>query len=568
MTKKQTKYIFVSGGVLSGLGKGVCAASLGHLLQNRGYEVGVIKCENYLNIDSGTINPIEHGDAFLCEDGLEADMDLGTYERFLNKEMGHKNFTTMGQIYKTVIDRERSFGYKGEDVEAIPHISDEIISRIEEAGKGKEIIIIELGGTAGEYQNMLYYEACRIMKAKLPGDVLNVHVSYVPLPGHIGEPKTMPTQLSMRTVMSMGILPEFLVLRSSATLDKRRRYLLGLKTSVPGDNVIMAPDLDSIYELPLIFAKQDFDRKILKFFNLNLRKPALGEWKKLVHHIQSEKKKSIEIVIAGKYIATGDYELLDSYAALIEAIKHAGWHLNVNIKIRFVNTEDIEKEGAKIIGKPNGIIVPIGWGSRGAEGKIEAIKYAREKKIPYFGLCYGMQLACVEFARHVVGLSDANSVEINPETKNPIIHDIPMDTRYQVIKGEGTSMRLGAYDCYLLENSQAGRIYLKAGEGRLLSEVQKKNAKIKAKGSIKISERHRHRYEFNNDYREILEDNGLIISGTSADDFFVEMIELPKKMHPFFIATQGHPEYKSRPLKPHPIFIEYIKACLTNKQNG
>jgi len=278
--------------------------------------------------------------------------------------------------------------------------------------------------------------------------------------------------------------------------------------------------------------------------------------------IKIQKNKSINIVIAGKYISTGDYELYDSYAALIEAIKHACWHLNLNLNLRFVNTEDIEKEGSKLIGKPDGLIVPIGWGHRGADGKISVIRYAREKKIPYLGLCYGMQLACVEFARHVVGLSDANSVEINPETKNPIIHDIPMDTRYQVIKGEGTSMRLGAYDCYLLENSQAGRIYLKAGEGRLLSEVQKKNAKIKAKGSIKISERHRHRYEFNNDYREILEDNGLIISGTSADDFFVEMIELPKKMHPFFIATQGHPEYKSKPLHPHPIFIEFLKAGL------
>src|SRR3989339_1993637 len=261
----ECRYIFVSGGVLSGLGKGVVAASIAHLLQDRGYKVGVIKCENYINIDSGTINPIEHGDPFLCEDGLEAEMDLGTYERFLNQEMGHKNFTTMGQIYKSVIDRERSFGYHGEDVEAIPHVSDEIIDRIKEAGEGNEIIVIELGGTAGEYQNMLYYEACRIMKAKMPKHVLNVHVSYVPLPRHIGEPKTMPTQLSIKTVMSMGIMPEFLVLRSEAVLDKRRRYLLGLKTSVSGDNVIMAPDLDTIYELPLIFAKQNLDRNVLKY---------------------------------------------------------------------------------------------------------------------------------------------------------------------------------------------------------------------------------------------------------------------------------------------------------------
>ncbi|MBT4335166.1 CTP synthase, partial [bacterium] len=363
MGDKKTKYIFVSGGVLSGLGKGVVAASLGTLLQNRGYKIGVIKCENYINIDSGTINPIEHGDPFLCEDGLEADMDLGTYERFLNQEMGQRNFTTMGQIYKTVIDRERSFGYKGEDVEAIPHVSDEIITRIKNAGEGKDIIIIELGGTAGEYQNMLYYEACRIMKAKMPGRVLNIHVSYVPIPNHIGEPKTMPTQLSIRTVMSMGILPEFLVLRSEALIDKRRKYLLGLKTSVEGDNVIMAQDLGTIYELPVVFAKQEFDRKVLKYFNLPLRTPKLGEWNKMVKKIKSEKKRKINIVIAGKYISTGDYELLDSYASLIEAIQHACWHLNTELNLRFVNTEDIEKEGVKLIKKPDGIIVPIGWGN-------------------------------------------------------------------------------------------------------------------------------------------------------------------------------------------------------------
>ena len=562
MVNKSTKYIFVSGGVLSGLGKGVVASSLGFLLQNRGYNVGAIKCENYINIDSGTINPIEHGDPFLCEDGLEADMDLGTYERFLNQEMGHKNFTTMGQIYKTVIDRERSFGYKGEDVEAIPHVSDEIISRIKSAGEGRDIIIIELGGTAGEYQNMLYYEACRIMKAKMPGQVLNIHVSYVPLPRHIGEPKTMPTQLSIKTVMSMGIMPEFLVLRSEAVLDKRRRYLLGLKTSVSGDNVIMAPDLDTIYELPLIFAKQNLDRNVLKYFGLNLRQPALGAWKKMIRNIQSKKKKQIQIVIAGKYIATGDYELLDSYASLIEAIKHACWHLNIELKLKFVNTEDLEQQGVKLLGKPDGLIVPIGWGSRGAEGKIIAIKFAREKKIPYLGLCYGMQLACVEFARNVVGLTGANSVEINPDTPYPIIHDIPMNEKYQLIKGQGTSMRLGAYDCYLKNDSLAAAIYNKHRQAEILTPSQIKSQNVKAKGNVKISERHRHRYEFNNAFREQLEKAGLVISGTSKDDFFVEMVELPKSIHPFFLATQGHPEYKSNPLKPHPAFIEFIKAGL------
>ena len=560
MIINRTRYIFVSGGVLSGLGKGVVAASLGFLLQNRGYKIGVIKCENYLNIDSGTINPIEHGDAFLCEDGLEADMDLGTYERFLDYDMGQTNFTTIGQIYKTVIDRERSFGYNGEDVEAIPHITDEIEERIKKAGEGHDILIIELGGTAGEYQNMLYYEACRLMKAKEPDLILNLHVSYLPIPKHIGEPKTMPTQLSIRTVMSMGIHPEFLVLRSTATLDKRRRYLLGLKCSVPGDNVAMSPDVDTIYEIPLLFAKQELDRKILKEFKLNYRKPNLTEWKKTVTRIKKKKNKKVKIVIAGKYFATGDYELPDSYAALIEAIKHAGWNLGIDTELKFVNTEEIEKQGIKLIGKPDGIIVPIGWGDRGAEGKIRTIKYARENKIPYLGLCYGMQLACVEFARNIAGLKNANTVEIDPKTPHPIIHDIPMDAKYQTIKGENTSMRLGAYDCYLDDSSEIAKIYKKHNLCKEVTDFYKKNNKITATGNCVISERHRHRFEFNNEYRDILIKHGLIFAGTSPDNMFVEMIELPKRMHPFFVATQGHPEYKSRPNRPHPLFIEFLRA--------
>jgi CTP synthase len=560
MITKQTRYIFVSGGVLSGLGKGVVAASLGFLLQNRGYTIGVIKCENYLNIDSGTINPIEHGDSFLCEDGLEADMDLGTYERFLDYDMGHRNFTTIGQIYKTVIDRERSFGYNGEDVEAIPHITDEIISRIEKAGEGNDILIIELGGTAGEYQNMLYYEACRIMKAKQPEAVMNIHVSYLPLPEHIGEPKTMPTQLSIRTVMSMGIQPEFLILRGNVVLDKRRRYLLGLKCSVPGDNVMMSPDVDTIYEIPLLFAKQELDKKVLKHFKLNFRTQNLTEWKKLVTKIKKVRNKKVKIVIAGKYFATGDYELSDSYAALIESIEHAGWHSNIKPEIKFVNTEEVEEKGLKLLGKPDGIIVPIGWGDRGAEGKISVIKYARENKIPYLGLCYGMQLACVEFARNVANIKDANTVEIDPKTTNPIIHDIPLDSKYQTIKGDNTSMRLGAYDCYLDGESDIAKIYKKYNLCNNVSDSYKKKNNIEATGNCVISERHRHRFEFNNDYREVLAKHGLVFAGTSPDNMFVEMIELPKKMHPFFVATQGHPEYKSRPNKPHPLFIEFLKA--------
>ncbi len=550
--KNNVKYIFVSGGVLSGLGKGVTAASVALLLKSRGYNVGTIKCENYLNVDSGTINPIEHGDPFLCEDGLEADMDLGTYERFLGLEMGRANFTTMGEIYFNVIKKERSFGYGGEDVEAIPHVSDEIIKRIKKAGEGKDIVVIELGGTAGEYQNMLYYEACRIIKTQFPRDVINIHLTYVPIPGHLGEPKTMPTQMSVRTMMSMGIIPDFLVLRGNMEIDKRRRYLLGLKCSIEGENVIMAQDLKNIYELPLVFEKQKFDCKILEHLNLNLKKLNIVEWKQLNKKINIEYKKEITIYIVGKYISTGDFQLLDSYASLIEAVHHAAWNCEVKVKIKFVNSELIERDGIKLIGKDaSGIIVPIGWGERGSEGKIQTIKYARENKIPYLGLCFGMQLACVEFARNICGLKDANSSELNPKTTYPIIHDIPMETRYQTIKGEETSMRLGGFDCLVKKDTLAYKIYFD----------HKAYKKLQGSDMV-ISERHRHRYEFNNEYRKILTDKGMIFSGTSPDDFFVEIIELPKKMHPFFIATQGHPEYKSRPLSPHPLFVEFLKASI------
>lgn len=555
---KNVKYIFVSGGVLSGLGKGVIAASVGLLLKSRGYKIGVLKCENYINIDSGTINPIEHGDPFLCEDGLEADMDLGTYERFLNEDMGHRNFTTMGQIYNSVITRERNFGYDGEDVEAIPHVSDEIIKRIKKAGEEKDVVVIELGGTAGEYQNMLYYEACRIMKTKMPSDVINIHATYVPIPNHLGEPKTMPTQMSVRTLMSMGIMPDFLVLRGNMEIDKRRRYLLGLKCGIEGENVIMAPDLESIYELPILFERQLFDTKILKKLKLNFNKLQLNKWREFNRSIKREFSKQVNICIVGKYIATGDFELLDSYASLIEAIKHASWKNKFKANIKFVNSENIEKNGINLIPEStDGIIVPIGWGERGSEGKIMAIQHAREKKIPYLGLCFGMQLACVEFARNVLGLENANSTELNPKTQYKIIHDIPMDEKYQKIKGEGTSMRLGKFDCTVKKNTYAYSVYQKYAVGEKLND-----------GNLKISERHRHRYEFNNDYRKQLEDKGMIFSGTSPDDFFVEIIELPREMHPFFIATQGHPEYKSRPLSPHPLFVEFLQSArkFGNKQ--
>lgn len=556
------KYIFISGGVLSGLGKGVTAAALGSLLQTHNLKVSSIKCENYLNIDSGTINPIEHGDPFLCNDGLEADMDLGTYERFLGREMGRANFTTLGQIYQTVITRERNMGYKGEDVEAIPHVVNEIISRIKKAAEGSDVCLVELGGTAGEYQNSLYYEACRMMKLEEgAGNVINVHVSYLPVPSHIGEPKTKPTQMSVSILMSMGIIPEFLVLRSEGQLDERRRYLLGMRTSVKGENVIMAPNLDTIYELPIVFANQEFDLKVIKELGLkaNSRRD-LTDWKKLVAHIKKEKEETLTVGIIGKYFTKnkGDYFLTDAYYALIESVRHAAWDKGFAIDFKYISSVEVETEGTKVLNGLQGIIVPIGWGNRGVEGKIETIRYARENKIPYLGLCFGMQLAAVEFARNVCGMKGANSTEIDAKTKYPIIHDIPAEERYQTIKGDGVSMRLGAYDCVLKKNTLVEKIYKKYRQGRLLKPAERKDCK--AQGEFIISERHRHRYEFNNEFRAALEEKGFVISGTSPDDFFVEMIELDKKLHPFFVATQAHPEYKSTPHHPHPMFLEFLEA--------
>lgn len=540
--KLATKYIFVSGGVLSSLGKGITTASIAMLLQAKGYVVTVVKCENYLNIDSGLINPLEHGDAFLCEDGTETDMDLGNYERFLGKNLGTHNFITMGQIYKAVIDRERDNGYGGEDIEAIPHVTDEIIKKIKLAAETDraEICLVELGGTAGEYQNVLYYEASRIMKLRERDTVVHVHVSYLPTPSHIGEPKTKPTQLSVKQLNAMSIQPDFLVARSEGELDSRRRDRLALFCNILPDDIIMNQDLPSIYQVPLNFHAQDFDRKILAKLGLPDHPAKLSAWEDLVKKALRKKSRTLTLAIVGKYFKTGDYNLKDSYHALFEALDHAAIELGIELKVRSINSAVIEKEGTKQLEGVAGIIVPIGWGARGTTGKIMAIQYARTNKIPYLGLCYGLQLAAIEYARNVVGLKDANSTEIDPATFDPIIHDIPFDPKYQRIKGNGSSMRLGAYDCILKLGTLAERIY----------------------GTTRISERHRHRFEFNNDYRQVLTDQGFVISGTSPDDFFVEMIELPQEIHPFFLATQAHPEYKSRPLSPHPVFLAFLEASL------
>ena len=547
-SNNRTKFIFVSGGVISGIGKGITSASIALLLKQAGYKVAPIKFENYLNLDAGTINPIEHGDPFLCEDGTEADMDIGSYEKFLNEDMGTDNFVTMGRIYQTVIERERRFEYNGEDVEAVPHITDEIISRIKnlEKKKNPDVILIELGGTAGEYQNVFYYEASRILTLKNPGDVVHIHVSYVPTPSHLGEPKTKPVQLSVRTLNSMGIQPDFIVARSEKYLDQRRRDRFALFCNMRGEDIISNPDVDTVYDVPLILKKQGFPEKILVKLGLKPLKPDLKEWGKLVEKIKSKKNKSIEIVIVGKYFGTGDYQIRDSYAALFDALDHASWFNNVELKTRWVDAEKVETEGTGLIGKPDGIIVPIGWGERGAEGMIAAASYARDKKIPYLGLCYGMQLAVIGYARDILELKDSNSYENDPKTKHPVIHIIEAQKEHMKNRAYGGTMRLGAWEARVKPGTRAFEFY-------------KKHDHITLTGLT--SERHRHRYEFNNKFAKDFENKGMVISARSVKENLVEIIELPKIDHPFYLGTQGHPEYKSRPLSPHPFFIEFIKAA-------
>lgn len=557
MKKSKTKYIFISGGVISGIGKGITSASLGRLLKDRGYNVGAVKSETYLNIDSGTINPIEHGDPFLCNDGLEADMDLGTYERFLEIDVGYKNFITMGQVYKTIIDNERDMVYGGKTVDAIPIIPNEIIRRIKDAGSSYEICMVELGGTAGEYQNIYNYEAARLMKLESPQDVVHIHLSYVPVPPHLGEPKTKPTQLSIRFLNMAGIQPDFLVLRSSNDIDEKRMEKVAVQCNLHKDSIIKNLNLRSVYQLPNSFKEQNFDVKVLKHLNLSVKKINFKAWDNLVKIVSTQRKNRVKITIAGKYIATGKYELPDAYNSLTHALKHASWHTGIGVDINFVNTEEIEKFGAKkFLKDSDGIVVPIGWGKRGVEGKISAVNYARKEKIPYLGLCYGMQLAAVEYSRDVFKWKDATSEEIDPKSRHLIIHSIPFDSKYQKIKGKGVSMRLGAFDCVIKKGTLAYKIY-SAHPDFILKKNRDDN--------IVVSERHRHRYEFNNLYKKHLEEKGLIFSGVSPDNFFVEMIELSQKTHPFFFATQAHPEYKSKPLKAHPVFIEFIKACWENK---
>ncbi len=552
MTKKviikkendNTKFIFVVGGVMSGVGKGVTTASIGNILQARGYNVTAIKMDPYINVDAGTMNPIEHGEVFVTEDGDETDQDIGNYERFLNKNIYKENYMTTGRVYQTVISKERNLEYKGKCVQVVPHIPQEIISRIEKAVEksGAEIVTIEIGGTVGEYENLLFLEAARVMKLYRPKDVLFVIVSYLPLPNKIGEMKTKPTQHAVRSLQSAGIQPDFIVARSEQPIDNIRREKLSINCNVSLDSVIAAPDADSIYDIPLNFEKDNLSLMILNKLNLPVRKKILNNeaWKKMV---QDSKIKSpiVKIAIVGKYFSSGDFSFTDSYISVIEAIKHAAIKNKVKVSMDWLSAEDITKNGTACLKKYQGILIPQGWGGRGSEGKISTIKYCRENKIPYFGLCYGMQMAVIEFARNVASLKDANSEEINSKTKNPVIHIMPEQADLIKNKGYGGTIRLGAWPCLLKPGTRLEKCYKDLGAKSI------------------VSERHRHRYEFNNSYKSAFEELGLVFSGTSPDKQIVEAIEI--KDHPFFVGVQFHPEYISRPLSPHPLFVEFIKSC-------
>ncbi|EKE19832.1 MAG: hypothetical protein ACD_8C00101G0025 [uncultured bacterium] len=535
------KYIFVMGGVMSGVGKGITTSSIGAILKARGYKVTALKIDPYVNVDAGTMNPTEHGEVFVLDDGDETDQDMGNYERFMGITLSRDNYMTTGRVYESVIHRERNLEYGGKCVQVVPHIPLEVIDRIVHASnKDKsEITIIEIGGTVGEYENILFMEAIRMMKIKHPEDVLSVMVSYVPMPNMIGEMKTKPTQHAVRTVNAAGVQPDIIVARSEMPMDAKRKEKISNFCSVPEECVISAPDAKSVYEVITNFERDNLSKIILKKLRLKPKKSDLKQWEDLIKRVHSLEGK-VKIGIVGKYFGTGDFVLSDAYISVIEAIKHASYKVGAKVEMDWLNSEIFEKDPEKIesLGEYDGILVPGGFGGRGIEGKIKAIQFCRENKIPYFGICYGMQLQVIEYARNVLGLGEAHTTEINIETKHPVIDIMPEQKKNLLECNYGGSMRLGAYDAILKAGTIAGKAY----------------------GKAKISERHRHRYEVNPAYVKQIEKAGLIFSGKSPNGILMEIAELPKSEHPFFLGAQFHPEFKSSPLKSHPLFFEFVKA--------
>jgi len=541
---------------MSGVGKGVTTSSIAKLLAARGFRINPMKIDPYLNVDAGTMNPIEHGEVFVLDSGLECDQDMGNYERFLEQDIPSENYMTSGMVYEYVIDKERALGYGGKCVDPVPYISEEILRRIERSTNRtrSDVSVIEIGGTAGEYQNAIFLEAARILKLRHPRDVAFVLVSYLPVPGKIGEMKTKPTQYAVRTINSYGIHPDIIIARSDRPMDDKRKEKLAFAINVPVGQIISAPDVESIYDIPLNFEADGLTDTLLNLFGLKPKQRDLKEWRSMVERSKGAKGE-VKIAIVGKYFRTGDFVLTDVYLSVIEALKHAATLLGRRVAISWLDSTDYEADPKRLAGLNDldGILVPGGFGARGVEGKISVIRTAREEGVPYFGLCYGMQLAVVEYARHVAGLPEATSTEIEEGAKQPVI-DILLEQKKNLNDANyGGTMRRGAYPAKLKNGTIAEEAYA----------IQKP----KVEGKKVISERHRHRYEVNPKYVSKLEKAGIIFSGTSPDGKLMEIMELPREKHPFFLATQFHPEFKSRPLSPHPLFVAFIKAAI-NHQKG
>lgn len=539
---RKTKYIFVAGGVMSGIGKGVATSSISQILKSKGFSVQTVKIDPYLNVDAGTMNPLEHGEVFVTDDGTECDQDIGHYERFLNQDLTSDNYLTTGRVYQGVIRKERNLQYGGRCVQVFRDIPSEVISRLKklERKTNPDFILIEIGGTVGDYENILFLEAARILKLKHPSRVIFILVTYLPIPPKIGEMKSKPTQQAVRWLNMAGIQPEIIIGRAVQPIDRPRKKKISIFCNVSENDVISAPDIKNIYEVPLNFEKDDLGNRILEKFGLKPRKSNLKEWEAMLQNIKNPEGQ-VKIGIVGKYFKTGNFTLMDSYISVIEAIKHAAAFYQREPKIIWLSAEDYEKNPNKIeeLGQFDGIIIPGGFGNRGVEGKIRAIRYCRECKIPFLGLCLGMQLAVIEFARNVLGLKNANSTEFKKNCQEPIIDIMPEQKKLLKEKKYGATMRLGAYQCHLRPNTKAAKAY-----------------KQKT-----VFERHRHRYELNNKYKEMLEQKGMIASGINPQKNLVEIVEIPD--HPFFVATQFHPEFKSRPLNPHPLFKEFIKTAIS-----
>ena len=531
-----TKYVFVTGGVVSGLGKGITAASLGRLLKNRGYKVTIQKFDPYINVDPGTMSPYEHGEVFVTEDGAETDLDLGHYERFIDENLTHNSSVTMGKIYSSVIEKERRGDYLGKTVQVIPHITNEIKEKIYSfENTDTDIVITEVGGTVGDIEGLSIIEAIRqVGLEKNPEDVVYIHVTLLPYIFGSNEIKSKPTQHSVKELQSYGIMPDILVCRTEQDIPDNIREKLALFCNVRKTSVIQNKTADNLYAVPLMLEEEGLAREVCNHLRLDKYIPDNREWQKMIDDIREISDESVNIAIVGKYI-----KLEDSYLSVIESIHHAGFANKVKVNIKLIDSETINSENvSKKLSDLDGIIVPGGFGNRGIEGKIETIRYARENNIPFLGICLGMQMTVVEFARNVLGLKDANSAEFSETTQNPVIHI--MEDQKEIDKKGGT-MRLGAYPCILKDGTMAKELY----------------------GVEKIQERHRHRFEYNNDYKERLEKAGLICSGTSPDGKLVEIVEL--KNHPYFIAGQFHPELKSRPNRPAPLFVGLVKSAKSRK---